>query len=90
MQKRRDRKRAGIIKRSCIVAAVTFFVSACALDSLTWVPSILCCVSVAWLALVGMANDRKLHRCNREEKHDRRNHIRSAEQNPGMGIDSAI
>lgn len=67
MQKRRDRKRAGIIKRSCIVAAVTFFVSACALDSLTWVPSIMCCVSAGWLALVGVANDRKLHRCNRKE-----------------------
>ena len=89
MQKR-EKQRAGAVKISCLVAAGTFIVNACALDSLTWIPSILCCVSVAWLALVELANDRKLHRCNREEKHDRRNHIRSAEQDPGMGIDSAI
>lgn len=62
---RREKQRAGAVKISCLVAAGTFMVSACMLDSQTWIPSILCCMSVAWLALVGMANDRKLHRCNK-------------------------
>lgn len=57
MQKRRERKRAGAVKISCLVAAVIFMVSACALDSLTWVPFVLCCLSISWLTLVGIAND---------------------------------
>lgn len=88
MQKR-EKQRAGAVKISCLVAAGTFIVNACALDSLTWIPSILCCVSVAWLALVGLANDRKLHRCNREEKHDRRNHIEHAKPVTGGGAGKA-
>lgn len=64
MRGRRER-RTRIVKISCYIVAVVFLISATALDSLTWIPSILCCVSVAWLALVGLANDRKLHRCNK-------------------------
>lgn len=45
-----------LIKGSCIVAAITFFISACMLDSMTWVPFILCMVSLAWLGVVAQVN----------------------------------
>lgn len=48
--------RTRVIKGSCIVAAITFFVSACMLDSMTWVPFILCLVSLAWLGIVAQVN----------------------------------
>lgn len=48
--------RKKLIKTSCVVAAVVFFASACMLDSMTWVPFVLCLVSLAWLLLVAHAN----------------------------------
>lgn len=57
--RRRKKWRTRAVKTSCLVAAVMFFVSACMLDSLTWVPFVLCCLSISWLGLVAMANDRR-------------------------------
>ena len=48
--------RTRVIKGSCVVAAIVFFVSACMLDSMTWVPLILCMVSLAWLGIVAQVN----------------------------------
>lgn len=56
MRGRRER-RTRIVKISCYIAAVVFLISATALDSLTWIPFILCCLSISWLTLVGVAND---------------------------------
>lgn len=58
--------RTRIIKTSCIVAAITFFVSACMLDSMTWVPFILCLVSLAWIGIVAQVN----YPYRKEEKDD--------------------
>lgn len=59
MRGRREKRRTRAVKTSCIVAAVMFFVSACMLDSLTWIPFVVCCLSISWLGLVAMANDRR-------------------------------
>lgn len=59
MRGRRKKRRTRAVKTSCIVAAVMFFVSACMLDSLTWIPFVVCCISLFWLGLVAMANDRR-------------------------------
>lgn len=56
MRGRRE-KRTRIIRLSCYIAAVVFLISATALDSLTWIPFIICCLSIGWLTLVGVAND---------------------------------
>lgn len=56
VEKQRERMRAGAVRVSCLVAAGTFMVSASMLDSLTWIPFILCCVSLGWLMLVATAN----------------------------------
>ena len=56
MRGRRER-RTRIVKISCYIAAVVFLISATALDSLTWIPFILCCLSIGWLTLVGVATD---------------------------------
>ena len=57
MRGRREKRRTRIIRLSCYTAAVVFLISATALDSLTWIPFILCCLAVSWLTLVGVAND---------------------------------
>lgn len=57
MRGRREKRRTRIIRLSCYTAAVVFLISATALDSLTWIPFILCCLSIGWLTLVGVAND---------------------------------
>lgn len=59
MRGRRKKRRTRIIRLSCYTAAVVFLISATALDSLTWVPFVLCCLSISWLGLVAMANDRR-------------------------------
>lgn len=48
--------RRRLIKASCVVAGIVFFVSVCMLDSMTWVPFVLCLVSLAWLGIVAQAN----------------------------------
>lgn len=57
MRGRREKWRTRIIRLSCYTAAVVFLISATALDSLTWIPFIPCCMSIGWLTLVGVAND---------------------------------
>lgn len=57
MRGRREKRRTRIIRLSCYTAAVVFLISATALDSLTWIPFIPCCMSIGWLTLVGIAND---------------------------------
>ena len=57
MRGRREKRRTRIIRLSCYIAAVVFLISATALDSLTWIPFIPCCMSIGWLTLVGVAND---------------------------------
>lgn len=59
MRGRREKRRTRAVKTSCIIALITFFISACMLDSLTWIPFVLCCLSISWLGLVAMANDRR-------------------------------
>ena len=59
MRGRRKRRRTRIIRLSCYTAAVVFLISATALDSLTWIPFVVCCLSISWLGLVAMANDRR-------------------------------
>ena len=71
------------------IAGSVFLLSAMALDSESMIPAWICAGCVALLA-IGLAKNQKLHRRNRKERHDRRNHIRSAEQNPGKGADSAV
>lgn len=61
MQKQRERRRARAVRISCVVAYITFMVSACMLDSMTWIPFILCFISMMWLLLVAAANDAELH-----------------------------
>lgn len=48
--------RRRLIKTSCIVAGIVFFVSVCMLDSMTWVPFVLCVVSLIWLGVVAQVN----------------------------------
>lgn len=38
------------------VAFIMFLVSACAIDSPSWIPTIVCVVCMAWLGLFGYAN----------------------------------
>ncbi len=57
--RKRKRRRTRIIRLSCYTAAVVFLISATALDSLTWIPFVVCCLSISWLGLVAMANDRR-------------------------------
>jgi len=71
------------------IAGTGFLLSAMALDSESMIPAWICAGCVALLA-IGLAKNQKLHRCNREEKHDRGNHIRSAEQDPGKGAETAV
>lgn len=59
MRGRRKKRRTRIIRLSCYTAAVVFLISATALDSLTWIPFVVCCLSISWLGLVAMANDRR-------------------------------
>lgn len=61
--------RTRVLKGSCVVAAIVFFVSACMLDSMTWVPFILCMVSLAWLGIVAQVN----WPYRKEEKDDENN-----------------
>lgn len=58
--------RIRLIKTSCIVAAIVFFISACMLDSITWIPFILCLVSLIWLGIVAHVN----YPYRKEEKDD--------------------
>ena len=58
--------RTRVVKGSCVVAAIVFFVSACMLDSMTLIPFIVCCLSLAWLGIVAHVN----YPYRKEEKDD--------------------
>ena len=45
-----------VLKTITLSAAVTGIISACMLDNTSYVPHILCAVSVLWLMLFGIAN----------------------------------
>lgn len=45
-----------ILKSTVAIAFLVFMVSACALDSATWLPAILCLVSFIYIALFYFAN----------------------------------
>lgn len=49
-------QRTRIIKTSCWFAGTTFFICGALLDSGTWIPYILCSLSIIWLTLVATAN----------------------------------
>lgn len=52
-----------ILKAVTTVAAVAFIVSGCCLDSQSWLPHIICGVSLLWLALIVIANREALNEC---------------------------
>lgn len=53
----RNRKiKNAILKSMAWAMGLIFLISACAIDSPSWVPTILCVVSAAWLALFAYAN----------------------------------
>lgn len=45
-----------ILKATAWIMGILFLVSACALDSDSWIPHIVCMVSLLWLALFAYAN----------------------------------
>jgi len=45
-----------ILKATARIMGILFLVSACALDSDSWIPHIVCMVSLLWLALFAYAN----------------------------------
>ncbi len=45
-----------ILKAVAWIMGILFLVSACALDSESWIPHIVCFVSLIWLALFAYAN----------------------------------
>lgn len=45
-----------ILKSITYAAFIMFLVSACAIDSPSWIPTIVCVVCMAWLGLFGYAN----------------------------------
>lgn len=54
MQKSKIKK--NILKGSAMLASLTFIVSGCMVDSRSWIPTIICTVCMAYLALFAYAN----------------------------------
>ena len=52
-----------ILKAVTTVAAIAFILSGCALDSQSWLPHIICGVSLLWLVLMVIANWEALNEC---------------------------
>lgn len=48
--------RVKILKALTIVAVIVMLISACAIDSDSWIPYIVCGISNAWLVLMTIAN----------------------------------
>lgn len=48
--------RKKILKASVIVAVITFILSACMLDSESFIPMIICGVSASWLSFLALVN----------------------------------
>lgn len=51
--------RVKILKVLTKIAIILMILSACALDSDSWVPTIICAISGAWLVLITIANTPK-------------------------------
>lgn len=51
-----------VLKAEVTIAAIAFIVSGMALDSLQWLPTIVCGVSLAFLALFAFANRKEMRR----------------------------
>ena len=49
-----------ILKGITYFAGVTFIVAACGLDDQSWLPNIICSVSLAWLVLFFIANRKRV------------------------------
>ena len=45
-----------ILKSITWIAGILFLLSACAIDSPSWIPTIVCVVSMAWLGVFAYAN----------------------------------
>ena len=56
MRKAKSKIKNFILKSITYVAAILFTVSACALDSATWIPAIVCLICAIWLMLFAYAN----------------------------------
>lgn len=56
MRKAKEKIKNCILKGTAMLASVTFIMSACCLDSESWLPFILCMVSMTWLAVFAYAN----------------------------------
>ncbi len=52
-----------ILKAVTTVAGLAFILSGCALDSQSWLPHIICGVSLLWLVLMVIANWEALNEC---------------------------
>lgn len=48
--------RKTLLKASAMLASITFIVSGCMLDNPSWTPTIVCAVSIAYLAVFAYAN----------------------------------
>jgi len=53
---KRKKLKNTILKVTAWIMVVIFLVSGCALDSASWIPHIVCSLSLAWLALFAYAN----------------------------------
>jgi|GEM_PF-2495465 len=56
MRKAKGKIKNFILKTITYFAALLFLVSACAVDSPSWIPTIVCCVCMIWLTLFAYAN----------------------------------
>lgn len=56
MQKAKRKIKNFILKTITCIAGILFFVSACAIDSPSWIPTIICVVCMIWLGLFAYAN----------------------------------
>ena len=49
-----------ILKGITYFAGVTFIIAGCGLDDQSWLPNIICSVSLAWLVLFFIANRKRV------------------------------
>lgn len=47
-----------ILKGLTMISAIAFILSACALDSKSMIPLVICIIAAIWLALIAAANTR--------------------------------
>ena len=54
--KKSNKIKRNILIASVIIALIVFIISICMLDSKSWIPTITCAISLAWLLIMGIAN----------------------------------